>query len=76
MQACGEIATSIKPDLQQCKLMSCDLYFAVALFPRSLLAVGTKLSDRDIHALMAYAGRRLQSLHLGTSIIESIYCLR
>ncbi len=25
---------------------------------------------------MSFAGRRLQNLHLGTSIIESIYCLR
>ena len=38
--------------------------------------MGTKLSDRDVHALMAFAGRRLQNLHLGTSIIEGIYCLR
>ena len=38
--------------------------------------MGTKLSDRDVHALMAFAGRRLQDLHLGTSIIEGIYCLR
>ena len=52
------------------------LCLAAALCPRTLLAVGTKLSERDVHALMSYAGRRLQNLHLGTSIIESIYCLR
>ena len=73
VQARGETATSIEATGD---LMSCNLCPAAALFPRTLLAVGTKLSDRDVHALMAHAGRRLQSIHLGTSVIESMYCLR
>jgi len=52
------------------------LCLAAALSPKTLLAVGTKLSDRDVQAVVAFAGRRLQELHLGTNIIEGISCLR
>ena len=52
------------------------LCLAAALSPKTLFAVGTKLSDRDVQAVMAFAGRKLQELHLGTNIIEGISCLR
>ena len=47
-----------------------------ALSPRTLLAIGTKLSDRDVQAITGFMGRQLQELHLGTSILEGLSCLR
>ena len=47
-----------------------------ALSPRTLLAIGTKLSDRDVQAIVGFMGRQLQELQLGTSILEGITCLR
>ena len=49
---------------------------AGALSPRTLLAIGTKLSNRDVQAIAGFMGRQLQELHLGTSILEGITCLR
>ena len=46
------------------------------LSPKTLLAIGTKLSDRDVKIFLGFMGGQLRELHLGTSILESIFCLR
>lgn len=57
-------------------LLSVCLCLAAPLSPRRVHALSTKLSDRDVRAIMVFLGRRLQELRLGTPVIEGIACLR
>ena len=57
-------------------LLSVSLCLAAPLSPRRVHALSTKLSDRDVRAIMVFLGRRLQELKLGTPVIEGIACLR